>query len=121
MLYRELREDEFGNVPAEALAGFSLSPGQRVMAAFDGTAIVGVWVTMYALHAEPVWVRADHRKHPTILKRMWEGVQKIVRDMGLGGVVAIAPDSVPELRRMAEVFGFEPLPGAVYLWIDKET
>lgn len=120
MIYRELSESEFGSVPAEALGGYKLVPGLRVMAAFDGSEIVGIWVTTYALHAEPVWVREDHRKSPTILRRMWGGVKGIVRDLGAGGIVAIIPDSVPATKRMADVFGFEPLPGAIYLWLDKE-
>lgn len=120
LTYRELREDEFGDVPADALGGYTLVPGERVMAAFDGADMVGIWVTTFALHAEPVWVREDHRKHPVILRRMWDGVKRIVRELGLGGVVAIIPDSVPATRRMADVFGFEPIPGAVYLWLDEE-
>lgn len=121
IIYRELSEDEFIRVPNEALDGYSLVPGQRVSAALDGDEIVGVWVTTYALHAEPVWIRSDHRKHPVILRRMFDGVKRIVKDLGLQGFVAIVPDSVPEDKRIAGWIGAEKLPGALYLWLDKEN
>lgn len=118
--YRELTQDEFEQIPAEALGGFQLVPGQRVAAALEGAEIVGIWVTTWALHAEPVWIREDHRKHPAIIRRMWDGVKKIVRDMDLGGVVGIIPDAVPVDRRIAEWLGAEKIPGNIYLWLDKK-
>ncbi len=121
LIFRELGPTEFDRVPAEATDGFRLRPQHRVAAALEGEDVVGIWVVAVALHAEPIWIREDHRKSPTIVRRLWDNVKAIVRDMGSPGVVGIIPDSVPADKRIAEWLGAEPIPGAIYLWMDKET
>jgi hypothetical protein len=121
VIFRELGCDEFDRIPPEAIGGVRLRPSHRVAAALEGEDIVGVWVVGLALHAEPIWIREDHRKSPTIVRRLWDNVKAIVRDMGCPGVVGIIPDSVPADKRIAEWLGAEPIPGAIYLWLDKEA
>jgi hypothetical protein len=121
LTFRELRPDEFERIPPEALGGLVILPGQaRITAALEEDEIVGIWSVAFVLHAEPVWVREDHRRHPTLLRRLWDGVTDIVRDIGAKGVVGVIPDSVPADKRIAEWIGAEPIPGAIYLWLDKE-
>ena len=76
-------------------------------------------MTTFALHAEPIWVHPNYRRHPVMIRRLWDVVKAIVKDMGLNGVVGIIPDSVPADKRIAEWLGAEPIPGAIYLWLDK--
>ena len=121
LTFRELEQDEFKNIPAEALGGYELSPSHRVTAALDGDDVVGIWVTAYALHAEPIWIRPDFRGHPVVIRRLWDGVKGIVKHMGLGGVVGVIPDDVPEDKRIAEWLDAKPLPGKIYLWLEKES
>jgi hypothetical protein len=117
LTFRELEPEEFDRVPTEALDGLKLG-NARVSAAFEGDKLVGVWCVVFVLHAEPIWVREDHRGHPTLIRRLWDGVKSIVRAEGLPGAVAIVPDSVPEDARIAEWIGAKPIPGAIYLWMD---
>lgn len=121
MIYRELAQDEFSKVPPELLNGYVLQPSQRVTAALEGDRVVGFWAVSAVLHAEPVGIVEEFRKHPVMLKRLWGGVKTILKDMGATGVVGIIPDSVPEDKRIAEWLGAERLLGAVYLWLDKEN
>jgi hypothetical protein len=120
VIYRELRPDEFERIPGVALGGYRATPTHRIVAALDSDEIVGIWVVALVPHAEPIWIREDHRNSAVIIRRLWDGVKKIVRDMSCGGVVGIIPDSVPADKRIAEWLDAEKLPGNVYLWLDKK-
>ena len=117
MEFRELKPHEIKTVPP--IQGWSLDPSQRVAGCFDNGEIIGVWATTVALHAEPIWIREDHRKSPVIIRRLWEKVKEIVKDMGGHGVVGIIPDDVPADKRLAEWLGATEIPGHIYLWLEE--
>ncbi len=121
--FRELTPDEFRLIPSEALGGFKLNPSiQRVSGLLTGKdKVSGIWVVGSVLHAEPIWIQEDLRKGPVIIPRLWDGVKTIVRDMGASGVLGVIPDSVPADKRIAEWLGATPIPGSLYMWLDKRN
>lgn len=124
MEFRELTRDEFSRIPADATAGYGpFNPDiHRVVGAINPAGeIIAVWTLVMVPHAEPIWIRKDYRKHPTIIRRLWDGVKSILKSAGLTGVVAVIPDSVPADKRIAEWLGASPLPGAIYIWSAAEA
>ena len=120
MQIRELTVDEFSRIPPEATANYTPVPGvHRVSAAFDGDEIVGIWVVLMVPHAEPIWIREDHRGG-TLIPRLWDGVKAILEDMGLNGVVGIIPDSNPATKRIAKSIGAVAIPGSIFLWLKEK-
>lgn len=84
------------------------------VAEVDGE-IVGYWVVWYALHAEPLWIRPDHRHTPGVVTGLIGAMQEIVE--GSGEPVAyceIAEENLAVVGRGAERLGFAPAPGKLY-------
>lgn len=104
------------SVPAEALDGYALHENAVAAAAINGDGeVVGVWCAMLVLHAEPIWVRPDYRKHPSLLKRLWGAFREIASDLGARQAVSVVLESNRETVRLAEWVGAEKLKGSVWM------
>lgn len=77
--------------------------------------IVAYWVVFYALHAEPLWVKESHRKHPGVLRSLIAETTALIQ--ATEEPVAFAIVGQPDLdlhqvdpRRLR----FAPVPGDLY-------
>ena len=117
--FRELEPEEFKDVPEEALGGFELpTVGCRVFAAIDEVGkIAAIWVMLAVMHIEPLWIRGDHRRSPTILRRLWNMVSDAMDEMGLKAVFSMILDSNTATTRLAEWLDARVIPGKVVMLV----
>jgi hypothetical protein len=81
-----------------------------------GGELVAVWSLIQAIHAEPMWVREDHRKRAGLIRRLWTSVWSELQAVGALMAFAIVADqdaaaNVPLVLRL----GFEKLPADLYM------
>jgi hypothetical protein len=60
----------------------------------DAGQVVACIGTFAVLHADPVWVREDHRTGKTLL-RLWETAKQELAQRGVGGVEVLMTPNVP--------------------------
>jgi hypothetical protein len=122
MIYRELTPEEFAAAPREVAGSHCFSPeNSKILAAInDEGAIVATFTLFYAAHFEPLWIRADYRHHPAIIRRLVDLMKKTLRSIGAQQAYTVVLASTPVLAKVAErLFHAEPVPGTLYLWSDK--
>ena len=116
MEYRALGRDEYEKIPSEALDGMKMPDTGLVFAAVDEAGgVAAIWAMIPVVHLEPLWISAEHRKSPTIIRRLWNLVSDAMSAMGLKAAVAVILDSKVETRRVADWLGAEELPGRVFM------
>lgn len=77
--------------------------------------IVAYWVVFYALHAEPLWVTPEQRKHPGVLRSLMETTRELIKDadepvsFAIVGQEDLALHGVDPAR-----LGFTRVPGDLY-------
>lgn len=120
---RELLPDEFSFAPREVVGSEVFTPdNSRILAAFNADGdIVATWTVFFVPHAEPLWVRPDYRKHPTLLKHMLVEMHKLFKASGFEQVYTIVLDNMHAkvLTRLAGWFGFTPVTGTLFTWKEK--
>lgn len=103
-------------VPPEALEGFQLPDASAVVAAIDDAGrVVGIACAMMVLHVEPWWVAPEYRKHPTLLRRMWDKMREVLMGCGAKQAVSVVLHEKPETEHLAHFIGAQKLPGSVWM------
>ena len=97
---------------AESLWPLLNPASASVLVVEDEEAIVGVWVLMSVLHAECLWIAAEHRGKTAVARRLWSGMQRVATDRG-AKVVATAAIS-DDVRALLEHVGAMKVPGDHY-------
>jgi hypothetical protein len=118
--YRELLPEEFPLAPREVPGSEIYTPeNSRILAAItpDGQ-VVATWTMFLCLHIEPFWIREDHRKSMTIMRRMTEHMKGLLRESGFEEVYTVVLEKTPVLARFASFFGARPVDGILYKWKD---
>lgn len=77
--------------------------------------IVAYWAVWYGLHVEPLWVQADQRKNPAVIKGIVLQMQAIVAATGEPAAFAVIDDATAEVvAQYATRLGFHPAPSKLY-------
>ena len=121
--YRELRPEEFSLAPREVPGSDVYNPqNSRILATIDDKGeVVATWTISYCLHLEPFWVREDHRKSMTIMRRMTEAMKAILKRDGFQCCYTVVLFSTPVLAKFARWFGARKIDGDLYCWTDPST
>jgi hypothetical protein len=116
--YRALGPDEVGRLPLAATAGYPIPvDGSLPVVAIDETGeIVAVWYLLMIAHAEPLWIRHDHRKSPVILKGLAKVMRVALKELRIRQAVCVLTDAVPVAKRIAKWLGAKPFHGSLYLF-----
>jgi hypothetical protein len=117
--YRELTPEEFHLAPREVPGSdVYTAANSRILAAFDEKGeVIATWTMFGMIHIEPFWVREDHRKSMTLMRRMTEHMKALLKDSQIGCVYTVVMDSTPVLRKFAEWFGAKKVDGTLYYWV----
>lgn len=85
--------------------------------------ILGYWGAFTVVHVEPVYIRPEHRLRISVVRRLWEGMDKLLKDLQVPGAVAVISDEdAPVNLPMATKIGFTKVPGSLYyLNLEKEV
>lgn len=96
MIYRRLTQEEIARVPGVQTP---VPKSFHAIGAVDdeGNVIAALGI-FAAVHFDPLWVREDKRGSGIILRRLWEAVQRHLRDHDLGDVTVGMLDSNPGPR-----------------------
>lgn len=87
----------------------------------DG-AIVAYWVVWYALHAEPLWVKPEFRKHPAVIKHVVGVMHDIVAASEEPAIYCqVEPADVELVAPYAERLGFYEAPGKFFYMVLPDT
>jgi hypothetical protein len=121
LIYRELLPEEFHLAPREVPGSEAYTPDNaRILAAIDEKGeVVSTWTMFLCLHLEPFWVREDHRKSMTIMRRMAEAMKSILKRDGFPSCYTTVMDSTPVLAKFARWFGASKVNGSLYYWVNK--
>ena len=90
-----------------------LPESAQVLVVEDGTAIAGCWVLLPVLHVECLYVAPEHRKKPSVARRLLAGMRRLVRDSGGRGVVTAATSD--DVRDLLTHIGATKVPGDHYV------
>jgi hypothetical protein len=113
---RELPPDEWAKLAGTDSADIwpMLAPGQaKVLVVEDGEAVVGSWLLLPVWHAECLWIAPSHRGRAAVGRRLWVGLRRMLRDLGVGGFITGALSD--EVRGLLAHVGARPLPGDHYV------
>jgi len=119
-LVRELPPDEYALLDATPLAQgigpIKPSASHRVISAQDSSGrIVGYWFVNAVLHLEPLWIADEHRGRAGLVRRMWKGVQRIMRECNAAvGFAVVNHEAPPYVIPRASKLGFQRVPGDLY-------
>lgn len=121
MEYRVLHPDEYIKLPDDFPAPDGLTPDNTaIVAAIDEEGeVVAAWVLCMVWHSEPLWIREDHRKSATLIRRMAETVKKVCKVLRIKTHYAVIP--TPVLKKIAEWYGAKPMPGELYRYDEEEV
>lgn len=103
-------------LPAEVVQGVA----RCYVAEDEAGEIQAFWFTFVALHVEPLWVAPAYRNR-FVVGRLWDGVVKMLRDIGAPIAYATIDDDADHLAAALRL-GFERL-GTLYgisPWGDKK-
>lgn len=122
LTYKELLPEEYDLIPAEALGKTLYTPeNSKVVAAINARGeVVGTLVLFYTPHVEPLWIRPDYRKHPTLLRRIWPVMKGILARMGIWSAYTVILDDKPVFLRLADLWRFRPVSGKLFMYNEKE-
>jgi len=116
VIYRELEASELCRVPPEATAPYAIPREARVFAAInDEGDVVAAWCLTAVAHAEPLWVREDHRNHPVLLRRLWKQLTHAARSAGVTHLASAIMDDRPVTQKIAQWTGAQSLPAKFYV------
>lgn len=77
--------------------------------------ILGYWGAFTMVHAEPVFIREEHRQRTSVIRALWEGMNTLLRDLKVPGAVAVIADADLAINEpMATKLGFVKVPGSLY-------
>jgi hypothetical protein len=81
MEFRILTREEAATVPGMVNP---MPESLLAVGAVDEQGVVACIGTFFVLHADPVWVRPDHRNSGRLLLRLWEATKRTIADMRYG-------------------------------------
>lgn len=113
---RELRTDEWPRLEGhEGLSGYPLPDpvGSKILVAEEDTKIVGFWVLVQVVHAEPIWIAPSHRS-TTLAKRMWRALQALLATCRVKTAFCFADR--PDVANYLERLEFQELPYRTFLY-----
>jgi len=87
----------------------------RIIVAEDAGQILAYNCLYEAVHAEPLWIRPDHRHHAHLFRDLWRVTKQTLEEAGVDLVHVCVPDTLPGQQRLVEKFGGIPAPGKLYL------
>ena len=116
LTYRELDRSEFDRIPKEATDGITLPDSNcRVVAAInDRDQIVAIWAAVAVVHLEPIWIKEEHRKSPTLIRRLWAALRNVLKTEGVQSTMTVIPNNKPATRRIAEWCGAREVDGKLF-------
>lgn len=89
------------------------SGASKVVVAERGQEIVGFWLAQAHVHADPVWVREDHRGG-SVGVRMMRLMAKALKDDGVEG--AYISTDIPKVGEYLGRLGLKKLDAQFYFW-----
>lgn len=87
----------------------------------DG-AIVAYWVLFTALHAEPLWVKAEWRRSPSVINGIVQAMlQEAARTTEPAIFSLVEPANAEVVGEYARRLGFEEVPGTLFYKMIERT
>lgn len=87
-----------------------------------GPVIVAYWVVWYALHAEPLWVKPEFRRHPAVISHVVGVMRDIVETSEEPAIYCqVEPADVELVAPYAERLGFIEAPGTFFYMVLPDT
>lgn len=116
MTIRELRPDEWLRLEHHpALHGYALpDPAtSKILIAEGAGEIVGFWILVQVVHAEPIWIAPSHRS-TTLAGRLWTHLREILATCRVSQAYCFSdrPDVADYLSRL----GLRELPYRTFLY-----
>src|SRR3990172_4951559 len=100
--------------PTDVLPPEVVRAPEGVVAVNEDGEIVAFCGAVVVCHLDPLWVRPDYRRHPALLRRLWQAVKFVLRDAGVGVAFGMAKDSQPEIGRLCKWVGGFLVDGRMY-------
>ena len=110
MTHRILPAAEYDRLPADFHAMVSAAaPGRAQVVVVEDAAgdIVAHWAMLLIPHVEGVWIRADYRKQPGVVRRLMAGMRAAARAWGVTRVTTAAIDD--EVRGLLRHLGADEI------------
>lgn len=85
----------------------------QIVVVEDGDQIVGCWALLPVWHLEGVYIAPEHRKRGAVARRLWTGMQRLLRASGVSSVATAACSD--EVRALLAHLGATQLPGDHYV------
>lgn len=126
LVYRELPVDEWNKITTVPQFAHGATPdpaAARVLVAQDQTTgnIVAYWFVFTAVHVEPVWIAEDYRHRPSVVRRLWSGVKRILTSINCDLAFCCVNYDAPWANAsMAQRLGFRRLPTDLYFLKTRE-
>lgn len=115
---RELPSEELhrlqGVLP-EYRAGIDPRTARVIVAEDEDGRIVAHWALFVSVHIEPLHISVPYRKHPGVIRSLWQSVWEILEQTGQKVSFAVFSQESPALP-LAERLGFEKIEGSLY-WV----
>lgn len=125
---RELPPDEWPRLadlpPFRAAGGLPNPDATRIIVAEadgPGTPIIACWLILQTIHVEPLWVAEAHRGRPGLIRRLWNRVWTVLREIQAPLAFACILDADATNVPMAVRLGFEKAAGDLYFIRPGET
>lgn len=80
----------------------------------DG-AIVGSWILLPVWHAEALWIAPAHRQQASVGRRLWRGLWKRCRELGIAAVVTAAAEQDATVQGLLEKVQASRIDGHAYI------
>lgn len=111
MTLRTLPASEWDRIPSDAalsqVIGLCRPDQIEVLVVEHDGQIVGCWAFLTIVHAEGVWIHPDHRGKSSVARRLWTGMQTLLRGKVSAVVTGAADDTI---RALIEGHRGEALP-----------
>lgn len=100
--YARLRETE------NAIGAPPLPEGVHVIVVEDRDSIIGCVALFPVLHADGLWIRADHRGRAAVMRHLWPTLRVVARQ-SFSATAVVATCGTATGRRVLEHLGARPL------------
>jgi hypothetical protein len=116
MTTRVLPIEEWGRLVGTELehAAPVLPLGSKIIVVEDNGNIVGCWSAITYVHVEGVWIEPLHRGKSAVARRLWRGMQDVLRLMDVRS--AMTGSITPEIDALLAGMGAVELPGKMFVF-----